>query len=108
MNLVMKRMEETKKVILKLVSRDRAIIDLLRMEQDNRTFMEFLAEVEDQEYLCRTDELRLTGDDLKRMSLIAGMKDRTLAEKAIAEGYSLQQVIQAGVNRESSRANAEA
>ena len=32
-------LEETKKVILKLVSRDRAIIDLLRMEQDNRTFL---------------------------------------------------------------------
>ena len=99
---------ETKEVILRLVSRDRAVIDLLRMEQGNRSFMEYLSEVEDQEYLCRTDELRLTGDDLKRISLIAGMKDRTLAEKAVAEKYTLLQVIQAGVRRETSRANAEA
>ena len=99
---------ESKAALLKLVSRDRAIIELLRMEQGGRSFMDFLAEIEDQEHLCRTDELRITSDDLKRMSLIAGMNDRTLAEKALAEEYSLKQVIQAGVNRESSRANVEA
>ena len=101
-------MIETKKTMLKLVSRDRAIIDLLRIEQGGRSFMDFLAEVEDQEYLCRTDEEPITSEDLKRMSLVAGMKDRTLAEKAIAEEYTLHQLIQAGVNRESSRANVEA
>ena len=42
------------------------------------------------------------------MSLIAGMKDRKLAEKAIAEEYTLKQVIQGGVNRETSKANLEA
>ena len=36
-------LEETKKTLLKLVSRDRAIIDLFRMEQGNRSFMEFLS-----------------------------------------------------------------
>ena len=101
-------LQETKTTILNLVSRDRAIIDLLRLEQGHKSFMEFLAEVEDQEYLCRTDEKRLTGNDLKRMSLIAGMKDRTLAEKAIAENFNLQKVIQSGINRETSRSNAEA
>ena len=100
--------DESKKSMPTLISRDRAITDLLRIEQGNRSFMDFLAVVEDQEYLCRTDEDRITGDDLKRISLIAGMKDRTLAEKAIAEEYNLQQVIQAGVNRESSIANVEA
>ena len=44
---------------------------------------------------------------MQRMSLIAGMKDRTLAEKAIAEEYTLKQVIQAGLNRETSKANME-
>ena len=44
---------------------------------------------------------------MQRMSLIAGMKDRTLAEKAIVEEYTLMQVIQAGVNRETSKANME-
>ena len=100
--------EETNKTLLKLVSRDRAIIDLLRMEQGNRSFMEFLSEVEDQEHLCRTEEKRITSDDLKRISLIAGIKDRTLAEKALAEEYSLRQVIQAAANRENSKANVEA
>ena len=45
---------------------------------------------------------------MKRISLLWGLKDRTLAEKALAEEYSLKQIIQAAVNRESSRANVEA
>ena len=100
--------EESRKALLKLISRDRAIIDLLRLEQGSKSFIEFLSEVEDQEHLCRTEEQPLNSADLQRMSLIAGMRDRTLAEKAIAEEYSLTQVIQAGVNRESSKANVEA
>ena len=39
---------------------------------------------------------------------MGGLKDRTLAEKALAKDYTLTQIIQAAVNRESSRANAEA
>ena len=100
--------DESKKSLLKMVSRDRAIIDLLRLEQGTRNFIDFLSEVEDQEHLCRTEEMPLNSHDMQRMSLIAGMKDRTLAEKAIAEEYTLKQVIQAGVNRESSKANVEA
>ena len=97
---------DTKKTLLKLVSRDRAIIDLLRMEQGTRSFMEYLSEVEDQTYLCQAEE-RLTGEDLKRISILAGLKDRTLAEKALAEEYTLKTIIQAAINRESSKANAE-
>ena len=41
----------TKETLLKLVSRERAIIDLLRMEQGGRGFMEFLADEEDQMHL---------------------------------------------------------
>jgi len=100
--------DESRKALLKLVNRDRALIDLMRMHQGERTFIEFLSEVEDQEILCRTEEKPLTSEDLKRMSLLAGMKDKTLAEKAIAEEYDLKQVIQAGINRESSKANVEA
>ena len=100
--------EESKKALLKLVSRDRAIIDLLRLEQGTRSFIDFLSEVEDQEHLCRTEEMPLASADMQRMSLIAGMKDRTLAEKAIAEEYTLKQVIQGGVTRETSKSNVEA
>jgi hypothetical protein len=100
--------DESKKTLLKIINRDRAIIDMMRMTQGDKTFNEFLAEVEDQEHLCRADEQRITSDDLKRMALIAGMKDRSLAEKCIGEEYALKQVIQAGVNRENSRANVEA
>ena len=99
--------ENTKTTLLKLVSRDRAIIDLLRIEQGSRGFMDFLADIEDQTHLCHSWQ-QLTGKDLKRISLLGGLKDRTLAEKAHAEEYSLTQIIQAAVNRESSRANAEA
>ena len=99
--------EDTKQTLLKLVSKDRAIMDLLGLEQGNRGFMDYLAEVEDQTHLCHNWE-NLTGDDMKRISLLGGIRDRTLAEKAMAEEYTQKQLIQAAVNRESFKANAEA
>ena len=74
-------LEESKGPLPTVMRRDRAVIELLRMGQGSRNFMNFLAEVEDQEYICRVDERPTTGDDLKCMSLIVGMKDRPLAEK---------------------------
>ena len=44
--------KESKDALLKLVSRDRAVIELIRLEQGSRSFLDFLSEVEDQEYLC--------------------------------------------------------
>ena len=41
----------TTDALLKLVSRDRAIIDLLRMEQGSRIFMDSMADIEDQTHL---------------------------------------------------------
>ena len=70
--------------------------------------MDFLADVEDQEKLCRMDEEILIGDDLKRMAILSGMKDQALAEKAIAEEFDLQKLIQSAINRESSRSNLDA
>ena len=57
-------------------------MDIMRLEQGDRRFTEFLAEVEDQERLCCIEE-GLTEEDLKRMSLLKGHKDRNLAEKVI-------------------------
>ena len=57
-----KVVEDTTKTLLKLVNRDRAIIDLLRMEQGSRGFMDFLAEVGDQMHLCHSWE-QLTSKD---------------------------------------------
>ena len=99
--------KNTTTTLLKLVNRDRAIIELLRMEQGNRTFNEFLADIKDQTHLCHSWE-KLTPEDMKRISLLGGLKDRTLAEKTIAEEYDLKRIIQAAVNREDSRTNAEA
>ena len=48
--------KNTTATLLKLVNRDRAIIELLRMEQGNRTFNEFLADIEDQTHLCHSWE----------------------------------------------------
>ena len=70
--------ENTKLTLVKLVSKDRAIIDLLRLEQGNKSFMDFLADVEDQTHLCHNWE-SLTGEDMKRISLLGGLKDRTRA-----------------------------
>ena len=99
---------ETTTALRKYVSRDRMLMELLRMEQGSKSFNEFLAEVEDYENLIGADERPLDSSDLKRISLLAGMKDRTLAEKALAEDYNLTRIIQAGINRESSKENVEA
>ena len=91
-----------------MVSRDRAVIDLLRMSQGDKHAMEFVGEVEDQARLCRADTEPITETDLKRMALIGGMKDRALAEKALAEKYDLKTTIETMQTRETSKANATA
>ena len=50
----------------------------------------------------------LTEKDLKRMSILGGLRDRGLAEKAITEEYTLQQLTQAAINRETLKSNADA
>ena len=64
--------EKTSKALLQLVNKNRAIINLLRMEQATRGFMEFLSDVEEQEYLTRQGNA-ITGDNLKRMGILAGL-----------------------------------
>ena len=39
------------------------------------------------------------------MTLIAGMKDRILAEKVLSEDYNLKRTIQAAVMKENSKAS---
>ena len=89
---------ESRNALLKL-NQDRAIMDIMKLEQRDRGFMEFLAEVEDQEKLCHMEE-GLMGEDLKRMSILGGLRDRNLAEKAVTEEYTLQQLTQAAINRD--------
>ena len=38
--------------------------------------MDFLADEEDQRHLCHSGE-ELTGEDMKRISLLGGLKDKT-------------------------------
>ena len=92
--------------MLSMVNRDRAVIDLLRMSQGDKNAMEFVAAVEDQARLCRADTVPIKETDLTRMALIGGMKDRSLAEKALAENYELKTTIDTMKTRESSKANA--
>ena len=70
--------KNTTDTLFKLVNRDRAIMELLRMGQGSKTFNELLADIEDQTNLCHTWE-KLTPEDMKRISLLGGLKDRTLA-----------------------------
>ena len=96
----------SKKELLSMVNRDRAVIDLLRMSQGDRGAMEFVGAVEDQARLCRADTEPIKETDLARMALIGGMKDRSLAEKALAENCELKTTIETMKTRESSKANA--
>ena len=47
----------------------------------------------------------ITSDSLRKIAIQAGMKDRTLAEKAIGGGYSLTKIIQTVMSQATSRAN---
>ena len=98
----------SKNTLLRYVSRDRAIIDLLHLPQGDKSVTEFVAQVEDQTALYRVGEVAITEDDLKRLALITGFKDRSLAEKCLGEEYDLRQVIAMAITRESSKSNAEA
>ena len=72
---------ESRNTLFKLVNRDRAIMDIIKLKQTDRGFMEFLSEVEDQEKLCCMEE-GLIVEDLKRMSLLGG----SLGHKFSQEG----------------------
>ena len=88
-NTYVKLNRKSRSILLKLVNRDQAIMHIMKLKQRDRGFMKFLAEVEDQEKLCHMEE-GLTEEDLKRMSLLSGLKDRNLVEKEITEEYKLQ------------------
>ena len=69
--------------------------------------MELFSKVEEQEHLTRQGGA-ITGDNFKRMGILGGFNDRALVEKDLAKEYTLQQIVQAVVNRTLSKANAEA
>ena len=54
---------KTKAEILKHVNRDRSIIDLLHMRQQDDTWMAFISELEDSADLCQLDTKNFTRDD---------------------------------------------
>ena len=98
----------TKREILKHVNRDRSIIDLLHMRQSEESWMAFIHDLEEAADLCQLDITTFTRDDAIRVAALAGMKDRNLAEKALAEKYSLHTLISTGSTRETSKATADA
>ena len=99
---------KTKAELLKHVSRDRSLTDLLQMKQGDDTWMQFVSDVEDAADLCRLDTKPLTREDAIRVAALAGMRDRNLAEKALSEEFSLTKLISVGTTRETSRSNVEA
>jgi len=98
----------TRLEILKHVNRDRSLIDLLHMRQSSESWMTFVHDLEGAADLCQLETKPVTRDDLIRVLALAGMKDRNLAEKALAEQYTLKTLISTGSTRETSKATADA
>ena len=67
-----KLLNETERVLLEVVNRERAVIDLINIKPGEWNFKEFVAEVENQGKLTRAHKVKITKDDLTRMALIAG------------------------------------
>ena len=82
--------------ILKHVNRDRSLIDLLHMRQTAESLMAFIHDLEEAADLCQLQERLFTRDDVVRVAALAGMNDRNLMEKALAEQYSLKTLISTG------------
>ena len=101
-------LRDTRQEILKHVNRDRSLIDLLNMRQTSESWMAFIHDLEEAADLCQLETKPFTRDDAIRVAALAGMKDRNLAEKALAEKYSLTTLISTGSTRETSRATADA
>ena len=89
------------------MNRDRSIIDL-HMRQSEESWMSFIHNLEEAADQCQLNITAFSRDDAIRVATLAGMKDRILAEKALAEKYSLQTLISMGSTRETSKATAEA
>ena len=98
----------TRLEILKHVNRDRSLIDLLHMRQTSGSWMTFVHDLEEAADLCQLETKPFTRDDSIRVAALAGMKDRNLAEKALAEQYTLKTLISTGSTRETSKATADA
>ena len=62
--------------------------------------MDAVSEVEDAADLCRLDTKPLSREDAIRVAALAGMRDRSLAEKALSEEFSLQKLISVGTSGE--------
>ena len=103
-NIILK----TKKELLKHVSRDRSLTDLLSMKQGDETWMQFISELEDAADLCRLETQPLTREDAIRVAALAEMRYRLLAEKAMMEEFPLAKLVSSGSTRESSKSNVEA
>jgi len=81
---------------MKHVNRDRSLIDLLHMRQSSESWMTFVHDLEGAADLCQLETKPVTRDDLIRVLALAGMKDRNLAETALAEQYTLKTLISTG------------
>ena len=101
-------LKDTRTEILKHVNRDRSLIDLLHMRQSSESWMAFIHDLEEAADLCQLETRPFTRDDAIRVAALAGMKDRNLAEKALAEQYSLKTLVSTGSTRETSKATADA
>lgn len=101
-------LKDTRAEILKHVNRDRSLIDLLHMRQTSESWMAFIHDLEEAADLCQLETRPFTRGDAIRVAALAGMKDRNLAEKALAEQYTLKTLISTGSTRETSKATADA
>ena len=101
-------LKDTRTEILKHVNRDRSLIDLLHMRQSSESWMSFIHDLEEAADLCQLEIRPFTRDDAIRVAALAGMRDRNLAEKALAEQYTLQTLISTGSTRKTSKATADA
>ena len=62
--------------------------------------MSFIHDLEEAADLCQLEVRAFNRNDAIRIADLAGLKDRNLAEKALAEGYDLHRSIQTGSTRD--------
>jgi hypothetical protein len=89
-----------------LVNRTMAMHQLLTTKQGDRTWMDFIKDLEDKAHILAFDTQAYKQNDAVKDAAIFGMADPRLKEKALAEDPDLETLIRWGQSREAGREGA--
>ena len=99
--------EKTKKELRTLVNRTMAMHQLMKSQQGERKWMDFVKDLEDKAHILNFDTVPYKQNDAVKDAAIFGMADLKLKEQALAEDPDLPTLIRWGQSREAGKEGAQ-